>query len=404
MTCMPRVKDTPFVLFLVVGFLCSSLFFVVGCTKGQKEAAPSPPEVEVVNVIQKDTPVYTEWVASTDGLVNADIRAQVQGYLIKQDYKEGDSVKKGQVLFEIDPRIYQAALEQAQGQLAIYQAQWQLAREDLKRIKPLAERNAVSQKDLDDAVGHEGSTHAAVMAAEAAVDKTKLDLGFTKVTSLIDGIAGIANGQIGDLVGPGVSVTPLTVVSTIDPILVYVPASEQQYMMATRGGPKTESQTVFELFLADGSLWPHKGEFSFANRQVDPKTGTIKVGILFPNPEHILRPGQFAKVRAQMAIKRGALLIPQRAVAEMQGTYLVAVVGSDNKVDIRRVKPAETVGSLWVIDNGLKPGERVVAEGVQKVRQDMLVNPKPFGTDAEVKPGTPTKAEGKPEPAKPENR
>jgi membrane fusion protein (multidrug efflux system) len=392
---------------LLVVFLSSVTFLFAalllsGCRKEEKEATPAPPTVDVVAVIQKDEPIYMQWVASTDGLVNADIRAQVQGYLIKQDYKEGDFVKKGQVLFEIDPRLYESALNEAQGQLGIYEAQWQTAKQNLNRIRPLAAQNAVSQKDLDDAVGLEAGTHASVLAAQAAVDKARVDLGFTKVTSLIDGIAGIANANIGDLVGPA-SPVPLTTVSTVNPILVYVPASEQQYMTATEQGKR--SPRVIHLILADGTEWPHTGEFAFANRQVDPKTGTIKVAILFPNPGNVLRPGQFARVRAQMQVKKGALLVPQRAVAEMQGVYLVAVVGPDNKVDIRRVKPGETVDSMWIIDDGLKPGERVVAEGIQKVKQGMLVSPKPFEADAEKEPGVPSKPQNKPElPAVPEKR
>jgi membrane fusion protein (multidrug efflux system) len=397
-----NVKILLFTSFSIVACMCSVLL-LTGCKKQPEVAAPHPPDVEVVNVIQRDVPVYMEWVASTDGLVNADIRAQVQGYLIKQVYKQGDFVRKGQLLFEVDPRLYQAAVEQAEGQLAIYQAEWQTAKANLKRVRPLAERNAVSQKDLDDAVGREGATHASVIAAQAAVDKAKVNLGFTKVKSLIDGVAGIANAKIGDLVGPD-TIVPLTVVSTLDPILVYVPASEQQYMKATEER-KAQTHRTISLFLADGSVWPHEGEFFFTNRQVDPLTGTIKVAVTFPNPGNVLRPGQFARVRAQMAVRKGALLIPQRAVTELQGTYLVAVVGPDDRIDIRRVKPAETVKSLWVIDNGLKPGERVVAEGVQKVKQGMPVSPKPFAGDEGSRPGAPPKPEDKPEPpVKPENR
>ncbi len=383
---------------LVPVVICFTLTVLGGCKGEQKAAAPQPPVVEVVDVLQRDVPVYTEWVATTDGFVNATIRAQVQGYLIKQNYREGDLVRKGQVLFEIDPRTFQAALDQAKGQLAQEQARWDTAKANLKRIKPLAEQNAVSQKDLDDATGQEQGTHASVISVQAAVDKAQLDLGFTKVTSLIDGIAGIAKAQIGNLVGPG-SLEELTTVSTIDPIKVYIPVSEQEYLKAVEAKGARSPNIPLEMVLADGSVYPHKGEFVFADRQVDAKTGTIKVAALFKNPAFVLRPGQFARVRAIIKIRKDALLVPQRAVTELQGNYQVAVVGADNKVDIRPVKAAERFNSLWVIEAGLKPGERVVAEGVQKVRQGVPVQPKPFGAE------TPTKQEATtrtgPKPAEP---
>jgi membrane fusion protein (multidrug efflux system) len=379
---------------------------LAGCEKEKKAGPPPVPAVDVVNVVQKDVPIYAEWVASTDGLVNANIQAQVQGYLIKQNYKEGDVVKKGQVLFEIDPRLFQAALEQAQGQLAIAEAQWETAKANLARIKPLAAQNAVSQKDLDDAVGREAATHASVLASQAAVDKARVDLGFTKVTSLVDGIAGIANVQIGNLVGPGAATAgPLTTVSAVDPIKVYVPVSEQMYLKSTDERKKEGQQKSLELILSDGSVYPHKGGISFADRQVDQMTGTIKIATLFPNPGNVLRPGQFVKVRAQMKVRKGALLVPQRSVTELQGKYLVAVVGADNKVAIRPVQVAERIGSDWIISSGLKPGEKVVAEGTQKVKEGSTVNPKPFEAGAESKPETPPKPEGKTEaPAKPGKR
>jgi len=347
-----------------------------GCSKAPQEAPP-PPVVEVVPVVQKDVPIYYEWIGSTDGYVNATIRAQVQGYLISQKYKEGDTVKKDQVLFEIDPRTFQAALEQAKGQLAQQQARWITSKANLARIKPLAEENAVSKKDLDDSVGLELAAHASVIAAQAAVDKAKLDVGFTKIRSPINGVAGLAKAQIGNLVGPGTT-EELTTVSTINPIKVYVSVSEQQYLQTveSRAGGRTGGK--IEMFLADGSLYPHVGRFYFADRQVDPKTGTIRVAALFDNPKDFLRPGLFARVRVEMGIKKGALLVPQRSVSELQGIYRVAVVGADNKVEIRPVKVSETIEKMRVVDEGLKPGEQVVVEGVQKVRQDVTVTPKPY--------------------------
>ncbi len=397
----------PGVLILIIA--CVSIFSLPGCGKKGHEGAEAP-GVEVVNVLRKDVPVYAEWVGTTDGLINATIRAQVQGYLIKRNYWEGDVVKKGQVLFEIDPRPFKAALDQAKGQLLQWEAQWITAKANLARIKPLAEQNAVSKKDLDDATGTELSTRASVEAAKANVEKAQLNLDFTKVTSLIDGIAGIAKAQVGDLVGPG-GLEELTTVSTVDPIKVYINLSEQEYLKAQSMKDEEAAQIPLELILADGSLYPHKGKFILADRQVDVKTGTLKVAGLFKNPRNLLRPGQFGKVRAIVTTRKGALLVPQRAVTELQGSYQVAVVGPDNKVDIRPVKVAERVGTLWVIEEGLKPEERVIAEGIQKVKQGMPVNPKPFQTDAKAKtdaPAKPAEAEKKstePAPkAKPEKR
>ena len=391
-------KVSLFVSFSIVSVICSAVI-LTGCKKEQK-TAPPPPLVEVVDVIQKDVPISSEWVGTADGYVNATIRAQVQGYLIQQKYKEGDLVRKGQVLFDIDPRTFEASLEFAKGQLAAQQARWDTTKANLNRVKPLAEKNAVSQKDLDDATGAEQAAHAAVISAQAAVDKAKLDLGFTRVTSPVDGIAGIAKAQIGNLVGPG-AVEELTTVSTVNPIKVYAQISEQEYLHFIENGQKSAQRRPLELILADGTVYPHKGEFAFADRQVDVRTGTIKVASLFPNPGNILRPGQFAKIRAVTDIKKGAMLVPQRAVTDMQGKYLVAVVGSDNKVGIRPVQVGEQVGSDWIISKGLNPGDRIVAEGIQKVKEGLTVNPKPFMVEAEKK----QEASSKPEaPLKPEKR
>jgi membrane fusion protein (multidrug efflux system) len=353
------------------------MLLAAGCKKGSTKQGEAPPLVEVTAVIQRDVPIYSEWTASTDGFVNATIRAQVQGYLIKQDYREGDLVKKGQVLFEIDPRTFQAALEQAQGQLSQTRARLENARANLERIKPLAEEKAVSLKDLDDAVDNERESQAAVASATAMVDKARLDLEFTKVLSPITGIAGIARAQIGNLVGPG-SIEELTTVSTVDPIKVYIPMSEQEFLRNVASGSGRAERMELELILADGNVHPEKGTFFFADREVDIKTGTIKVAITFPNPGNKLRPGQFAKVRALTAMKKGALLVPQRAVAELQGRYQVAVVNQQNRVEIRPVKTADRVDSLWVIDEGLKGGEQVVTEGLQKVGQGTLVTTRAY--------------------------
>jgi membrane fusion protein (multidrug efflux system) len=380
---------------------CLCAISLSACRK-EKPAPPRPPEVEVVQVIQKDVPIVHEWVGTADGLVNATIRAQVTGYLIRQDYKEGDSVKKGQLLFEIDPRPFQAALNQAKGELARQEAQHANAKANLDRVKPLVAQNAVSKKDLDDAIGAEQSTLAAVIAARAAVENARLNLGFTRVTSLIDGMAGLAKAQVGDLLGPAVQGGELTTVSTINPIKVRYTVNEQAYIDFMRrfsteaAGLQEARKLEIELFLADGSRYPFTGTFYAIDRQVDVRTGTLRVEALFPNPRNLLRPGQFARVHVHIGTKKGALLVPQRAVTELQGSYQVAVVGPGDRVDIRPVKAGERVGSLWVIDEGLKPGERVVAEGAQKVRQGASVIPKPFALASSALHEAPAKSEGRP--------
>ena len=380
-----------------------------GCGKSAP-ARPSPPEVQVVQVEQKDVPIPNEWVGTLDGLVNAQIRPQVTGYLLRQNYKDGSFVKKGELMFEIDPRTFQAALDQAKGQLA--NAEQQLAQAEANQVKaqldvdryvPLAKEQAVTQQALDNAVQANLAAQAQVRAARAQIDAAKaqvaaaqLNLGFTKVVSLIDGIAGIAQGQIGDLVGP---TSLLTTVSTVDPIKVYFPVSERGYLNYVKENPDAakraaqENQLALELLLADGSIYPHKGRFSLADREVDAKTGMLRLQGLFPNPGNILRPGQFVRVRAITTTKKGALLVPQRAVAEVQGSYQVAVVSQDNKVEIRPVKVAERVGTQWIIDEGLKPGERVVAEGIQRAKAGMTVDPKPFKAMSEAKPEPTAKSE-----------
>jgi membrane fusion protein (multidrug efflux system) len=367
---------------------------LIGCQKSQ-QLANQPPDVEVVEVLQKDVPIYSEWVGTLDGFINAQIKAQVTGYLLRRNYTEGSYVKKGQLLFEIDPRTFQAALDQAraqlanaEGQLAQAEANQVKAQLDVNRYVPLAKEQAVTQQDLDNAVQANRAAQAQVRAAKAQIDAAKaqvdaaqLNLSFTKVASLIDGIAGIAQAQIGDLVGP---TGLLTTVSTVDPIKVYFPVSEQEYLNYIKENPDVEKrvaqekQLALQLVLADGSLYPQKGNFSLADRQVDVRTGTLRLEGRFPNPGNVLRPGQFARVRAITRSRRGALLVPQRAVTELQGSYQVAVVGNDNKVSIRPVKVGERVGTDWIIEEGLKPGEKVVAEGIQRVKAGMTVDPKPF--------------------------
>jgi len=394
LSCAEDLMQTCFCI-----LFCLAMVNTLACEK-KKTGTPPPPVVEVVTVEQKDVPIFQEWVGTLDGYVNAVIRPQVTGYLIRQNYREGELVKKGQILFEIDPRTFQASLDQAMAQLSQQKARHETTKASLARIRPLAEKNAVSQKDLDDAVGAELSTRSSVEAAQAAVENAKLNLGFTKITSPVDGIAGIAKAQLGDLVGPNMQ-TELTAVSTVNPIKVYINVSEQEYLKAREGNRNIE-EIPLQLILADGSVYPHKGKFALSDRQVDPTTGTIKIGTVFSNPNNILRPGGFGLLRAQMEVKKGAILVPQRAVGEIQGKTLIAVVGADNKVELRPVKVGGQVGSDWMISEGLKSGETIVVEGIQKVKSGMPVSPKPFTPGApaaqgavkpETKPAAPAPAE-----------
>jgi len=411
--------------------------FLGGALKGKKPPQVPPPlEVEVVQVEQKDVPIYGEWIGTLVGMVDADVKAQVQGYLLTKNYTEGSLVRKGQLLFQIDPRPFEAALAQAKGQLA--QAQGQLsqansgllqaraqvaqaeanqgkAQLDVNRYTPLAKAKAITQEQMDNAVqanlaakaqteanragvetarAQVDAAKAAVEAARAVTKTAELNLGFTKIVSPIDGVAGIAAAQVGDLVNP--SSNALTTVSTVNPIKVYFTVSEQEYLNYARSNPTLASQQAtashlqLELILADGTTYPQKGKFYVADRQVNPQTGSLRLAGIFPNTGNTLRPGQYGRVRTVTTLRPGALLVPQRAVTEMQGMYQVAVVDSDNKIEIRAVKLGERTDSMWIVNEGLKPGERVVAEGTQRVRPGLVVNTKPFVA--------PSPGEGQPSP------
>ncbi len=373
-----------------------ALLITAACDK-DKAAAPVPPVVEIVTVAQKDVPIYMEWIGSLEGNVNAVIRPQVTGYLIKQNYREGDLVKQGQALFEIDPRTFEAAVDEAKGLRAQQAARYETTRANLARIKPLAAMNAVSQKDLDDATGADLSAKASLEAADASLKTAKLNLGFTKIASPVTGIAGIAKAQIGDLLSPSMP-TELTTVSNVDPVKVYFNISEREYLKVAGERTAASKPIPLELILVDGSFYPQEGKFFLLNRQVDPSTGTFKAAALFPNPNNLLRPGQYGKVRATMSVEKGALMVPQRAVTEIQGKYLVAVVGADNKADIRPVSVGERIGSEWIISKGLQPGDKVIAEGTQKVRPGMTVSPKPLAAEA---PATASPAKPGDKPAAP---
>jgi membrane fusion protein (multidrug efflux system) len=359
-----------------------SLGAVLAACGKSEPPPPPPPSVNVLTVAPRDVAVYTEWVGTIDGDVNATIRPQVTGYLIKQNYREGDFVKKGQTLFEIDPRTFVAAVDQATAARNQQAAIHANAAATLARVRPLAEKNALSRKDLDDAVGNEMSSRAALDQATAALETAKLNLNFTHIVSPIDGVAGIAKAQIGDLLSP-TATEELTTVSTVDPVRVYVNVSEREFMNYRASHSSNAARDVpLELILVDGSVYPYPGRFTLINRQVDVTTGTFKVGAIFPNPGNKLRPGQYAKIRATVSSVKGALLVPQRAVTEMQGKYLVAVVDASNKVDVRSVKMGERIGSDWIVSEGLAAGDKVVVEGTQKARPGATVNPQPYAPPA----------------------
>jgi len=353
-----------------------------GCKKAGPPPPPPPPEVQVVTVALQDVPVYQEWIGSLDGSVNAQIRAQVSGYLLSQEYKEGSLVKKGDVLFRIDPRTFEAALNQAKGQLGMAEAQMGRTELDVKRFTPLAKDNAISQEELDDAVQSNLAAKASVATAQAAAQQTQLNLDFASVTSPIDGIAGMARAQIGDLVGPATG--NLTEVSTLDPIKAYITVSEQYYLDHLAGYLNRtnagDDELELELILANGAVHPKKGRFYFLGRQVEPSTGAIQVAVLFDNPGNVLRPGQYARVRARTEVRKGVVLIPQRAVTELQGSYqvdVVATAGGSNLVSIRPVKVGEQTSNMWIIEDGLKSGESIIVEGLQKATPGKAVTPQP---------------------------
>lgn len=395
-----------FVIWGTIGFIVVVLLVAAAHSRAKPaRKAPGAPAVEVVQVEQKDIPIYGEWIGTLAGQVNATVQAQVTGYLLTRDYQEGSFVRKGQLLFEIDPRPFQASLDQAKGQLAqaraqLVQDQAQLASAEANQLKsqldvekytPLTKAEAASQQDLDNAVQTNRANKAQVEAAEAAIAAAKaqiqadeaavetasINLGFTKVTAPIDGIADVARAQVGDLVGSNSGA--LTTVSTLDPIRDYFTVSEQDYLQLQKLFSSSDRDGwKVRLILADGTTYAHEGVFYFAGRAVDQNTGAIQLAALFPNPGNLLRPGQYGKVRAVVRIGRGALLVPQPAVTELQGSYQVDVVGEDDKIAIRPVKVGDRVGTMWIIQDGLKPGERVVVEGQQNLRPGMTVQPNPF--------------------------
>ena len=360
--------------------LLIAVSFPTGCSRKPAQTAPPPPEVLVTTVQPQDVPRVLERVATLDGFINANINAQVQGYIVSRDYQEGSVEKKGDLLFQIDPRPFEAALAQAKGTLAKDQANQIKAGADKKRAIDLLNKKVISDQERDTAVAAADSTTANVEADQAAVKQAEINLGYTKITAPIDGVVGFANNQVGDLVGP--TTGPLTTMSQIDPIKAVVTAGEGPFTdFVSRHPDATERNAYiktldFDLILGNGELYPHKGKFYALDRSLDPKTGSIRYYVTFPNPGNILRPGQFGNVRFVADMKKGAMVIPQEAVNELQGSYQVAVVGNDNKVSIRPVKMGERIGAMWEVTEGLKPGDKVVVQGLQKAREGLTVTVK----------------------------
>src|ERR1700746_1167047 len=347
------------------------------CSRKAPQAGPPAPEVLVTTVPPRDVPRILERVATLDGFINANINAQVQGYIVSRDYKEGSIVKKGDLLFQIDPRPFQAALAQAKGTQEKDQANWAKADADQKRAIDLFNKKVISDQERDTAIAAAGSSKANVEADEAAVKQAELNLGYTKITAPIDGLVGFANNQVGDLVNP--TSGPLTTVSQIDPIKAVVTAGEGPFTdFVSRHPDATERQAYiqsldFQLILSSGNVYPRKGKFYALDRNLDVKTGSIRYEVTFPNPGNILRPGQFGKVRFVPDTVQNALVVPQEAGTELQGNFQVAVVDQNNKVSIRPVKMGERIGTMWQVSEGLKPGDRVVVQGLQKAREGSTV-------------------------------
>ena len=362
------------------------LALVIPACKKKAPAAGPPPEVTLSDVLQQDVPVYIEAVGETRGSQTVEIRARVSGYLDAMTFSEGGLVKKGQLMYQIDPQPFQATLARAQGQVSAAKAQYDNAKLEEERLRPLAEIKAVSRQEYDDAFAAKQTAEAQLESARAAQQGASIDLGYASIRSPLSGIAGFTEAQIGDLVGPGAR-SLLTTVSEADPVWVRFSIPEREYLRLYREnvesqGKRRDQLQDIKMFLADGSEYPENGKLRVTNRAVDPATGTLQVEAEFPNKSGIVRPGQFARVRVRTDVKKGALLVPQRSVRELQGQYSVAVVGADNKVKMTAVTPSDRVGSLWVIDQGLKPGEKVVVEGLQRVRDSMTVNVKANVTDS----------------------
>ncbi len=358
--------------------LCASLLLLAtlaGCSSQEEKPAPPPPGVTVTPVVQKDVDIKQEWVGNMLGNIDANIRPKVDGFLLSQDYTEGSFVNKGQPMFKLDPRQSQAALEQAQGRLERARASLGQAQIDVKRYTPLVAQKAVSQAELDKALSMERAAKAEVEGDQAAVDNAKLILGWATVTSPISGVAGVSNVGIGDLMTP---TTLMTTVSSVNPIYVDFSIAEQDYMRFVREKLGQTAGRSLQLILGDGTTFPQRGRALLVNREVDTRTGTILVRAEFPNPGNVLRPGQYARIRAITEVRKGALVVPQQAVLELQGIYQVGVVGADNKVTIKTVKLGPQLADVWLVESGLQAGDSVVVDGLQRIKSGMTVAPTPF--------------------------
>jgi membrane fusion protein, multidrug efflux system len=369
------MRNAEFRLPMLMSVTVLALTMCVGCSTKTQKPVPPPPGVTVAAVVQKDVPIHQEWVGTMVGNVDADIRPKVEGFLLSRLYTEGSFVRKGQPLFQLDRRQAQAAVDQAAGNLERSRAALAQAQIDVRRYTPLVAQMAISQAELDKAQSSERAASAAVDANQAVLDNTKLNLGWTTVTSPISGIAGVAKVGIGDLMTP---TTVMATVSNVDPIYVDVSIAEQDYLRFSREKVKSSGAKSLELILGDGTAFPQRGRVLFLNREVDSRTGTIQVRGEFPNPGNVLRPGQYARIRARTQTYKSALVVPQRSVSELQGIYQVAVVGSDNKVAIKSVKLGPQVGDMWVVESGLEPGDNVVVDGLQRVRSGVIVEPTPY--------------------------
>lgn len=363
--------------------ICLVLSAAVGCSK--KTEAPPPPEVQVVEVVQKDVPIYVELVGSTLGSEDVEIRARVEGYLVSINFTEGSFVRKGQLLYKLDPKPFEVAIDQAKANLATAQAALEKTDNDVARFRPLFEKQAVSKQELDNALSAQDAAKAQVDAHKAAVAQAQLDLGYTNITSPVDGVIGTTQTKVGSLVSRGV--TLLNIVSQLNPILFRCAIAEAEYLRLARLGTdrdkSLEKKFGVELILADGTIFSHRGRLDAVERAVDPTTGTLTGQFSFPNPERLLRPGQYGKARLVTEVKEGALLVPQLAVQEIQGLYSLMVVKPDATVEQRMVKAGERVGNLWIIDSGVKPGEKVIVEGLQKVQPGVKVAAKLVKTEHE---------------------
>ena len=375
------------------------VFGTTACNKAAPLMAPPVLEVVVTDVVQRDVPLYSQWVGTTEGFVNAQIHPKVSGYLLKQNYKDGDKVNEGQLLFQIDDREYKAALDQALGNLAQVAAQLKRHQQDLARYTTLYKAAVISRQEFDTQTQTTRASAAQVQAAQAAVESARLNMQWTRVTSPIGGVAGIAKAQVGDLVGP---TTLLTTVSQLDPIKVTFPISEREYLHFAERIKRHEEKGVgkneptLQMILADGKAYRYPGNFYVANRQVNVQTGTIIIQGIFPNPDYILRPGLYAKIRVAADTRKGALLVPQSAVVETQGQSQVAVVGADNRVSLRTVKIGKQAGNLRIVEQGLQPGERVIIEGLQKVSDGMEVKPRRAPAQPSVPSAAPPAAAASP--------